>query len=89
MPGEVQDCAKEVVCPLLHVFDFFRVEARHTGATPTNGRIDLLVTMLRGLLRWGSRRIREGSEEGVRGFCRVGLNLHGMGSGSPLGGLPY
>jgi uncharacterized membrane protein YecN with MAPEG domain len=35
--------------------------------------------MLRGLLRWG----REGSEEGVWVFCRVGLSLRSNGSGSP------
>jgi len=28
----------------------------------------------------------EGSEEGIRGVCRVGLSLRGMGSGTTTGG---
>ena len=36
--------------------------------------------MLRGLLRWG----QEGSEEGTDVIHRVGLSLHGIGSGPPL-----
>ena len=40
--------------------------------------------MLRGLLRW----CEEGSGKGIWVMCRVGVSLRGMGSGSPLEGLP-
>jgi hypothetical protein len=39
-----------------------------------SGRIDLSITMLRGLLSWG----QEGAGKVVRGFCRVGLSLRSI-----------